>query len=439
MKLRVFRSDKGDCLLVTTKDKKRMLVDGGMGASFSAHVAPALAELKPKKLDVVYVSHTDEDHIAGILKLMDDIVAWRVHAFQKKSGNSAHKPPKVPQPPEVTELWHNAFHEVLKENAGEISEMLAETATALASAGPRFSAIAAQHQDLATSTQQAIMLVRRAGAEQLGLQVNRPAKGKLMLVRPGAKSFKLGSMSVRIVGPFEADLRQLRKEWNDWLSANKAALATIRAKAKKDEANLGNAAAAVLKARAEAFAPFANATLGAAVAAAATKTLGKRSEVTTPNLASLMLLVEEGTKSVLLTGDGHSDDCYRGLKQAKKLDAKGNLHVDVMKALHHGSEHDITEDFCDRVTADHYVFCGNGFMSNPELLVIETMVQRRLAGAGPKRPFKLWFNANPADKGAKFKKHMTAVQKLVTKLAKGSKGRMSFEFIPPSASFFDVL
>jgi hypothetical protein len=374
---------------------------------------------------------------------MDDVVRWRVHRFQVKSGNKKHKAPSVPEPPEVRELWHNAFKEqVGANNAEEITDMLAQAATALANAGPNFQRLSEHHEDLATSTRQALILARRASPSELGLDVNRPAKGKLMLVRKGAKPFKLGAMSVHIVGPFEADLQKLRDEWNDWLDANKPALATIREQSKRVEGGLGNTATAVLEARSAAFREFAAATqarLQGPELAAAVKRLGNRSKVTTPNLASLMLLVEEGKTRVLLTGDGHSDDVEKALKQWKKLDAKGNLHVDVLKALHHGSEHDITEGFCSRVTADHYVFCGNGFQGNPELPVIEAMVNARLNGAGPDRPFKLWFNANPKDRKAKYKKHLSEIDKTVRKLAAKAGKMMTFEFIDPNASSFDVL
>ncbi|MFT3924095.1 MAG: MBL fold metallo-hydrolase [Myxococcales bacterium] len=97
MKLEVFRSDKGDCLLITTSDQKRLLVDGGMKTSFSAYVAPALSKLKPAKLDAVYVSHIDADHIAGILEIV------RQHAglarprlpdqVRQRQAQSAQEPP----------------------------------------------------------------------------------------------------------------------------------------------------------------------------------------------------------------------------------------------------------------------------------------------------------------------------------------------------------
>jgi beta-lactamase superfamily II metal-dependent hydrolase len=36
------------------------------------------------------------------------------------------------------------------------------------------------------------------------------------------------------------------------------------------------------------------------------------------------------------------------------------IHVDLLKVQHHGSNHSTTQDFFERVTADHYVISGNG-------------------------------------------------------------------------------
>ncbi|MEE8105936.1 MAG: MBL fold metallo-hydrolase, partial [Planctomycetota bacterium] len=133
MRLRVFRAEKGDCLLASDDKKRHILIDGGMKRAFAAHVAPFLGRMRKRKekLDLVYVSHVDQDHISGVLKMMDDEIEWRVHDFQKKSGNAAHKKPTVPRPPKVRSIWHNAFHEQLGKNSGPIEDMLAATATVL--------------------------------------------------------------------------------------------------------------------------------------------------------------------------------------------------------------------------------------------------------------------------------------------------------------------
>ena len=92
-----------------------------------------------------------------------------------------------------------------------------------------------------------------------------------------------------------------------------------------------------------------------------------------------MFFVKEGKQTMLLTGDGHWKDILNGLERHKLLKG-GKLHVDVLKAQHHGSEHNFKDEFCDVVTADDYVFCGNGQHENPDLDVLQMVVDRRIAG-----------------------------------------------------------
>jgi hypothetical protein len=102
--------------------------------------------------------------------------------------------------------------------------------------------------------------------------------------------------------------------------------------------------------------------------------------------------------------------------------------VDVLKVQHHGSEHNMTPEFAEKITADNYVFCGNGFSGNPEPAVIDVIFNARDAGAGPKRKFKFWFNSS---KGSEKKipdrsKHMASVERQVDKLSQKNAHLQSF-------------
>jgi Metallo-beta-lactamase superfamily len=415
MKLTVFQSDKGDCLLLTSADQKHILVDGGMGSSFTRHAARSLSQLEA--LDLVYLSHIDQDHIAGILRLMDDIVTWRVHDLQLASGNTHHSVPETPRPPEVRAIWHNAFHEQIGANARPIADMLAATSTALSAATTSaIKELAEAQQSLANSVAEAIRLTRRVGDSQLGIPLNQEFGGKLIFVRDGQPVLELGSLTIHVIGPFAEDLRNLRREWNEWLRNNRAQLENIRRRASEDEELLGVSEAEHL--------------IRSAIALA--EELGRRGKVTTPNLASLMLFVEEEGKTLLLTGDGHADDILRGLQSQGKLDGSGKIHVNVLKVQHHGSEHNIHRDFCDRVTADHYIFCGNGEHQNPDLRVVELIVRSRIEGKDGRR-FKFWFNSSEtATEKAANKAHMRMVERLVRRLAEESEGRLRSFFLTGS-------
>jgi beta-lactamase superfamily II metal-dependent hydrolase len=447
MKLTVFQSDKGDCFLLTSADGRHMLVDGGMRGSYSKHVSPALGQLRIDggKLDVVCVSHVDEDHISGILQMMDDEVAWRIHKYQKENGNPRHKEPDCCRPPEVGAIWHNTFHEQLQEKSEEIEEILAASAAILSgSENKTVKELAATQSGLVTGIADALKLRRRVGPDQLDIKVNGPAEGRLMIVRPAASpAIKLGRMRFYIIGPGRSELRKLREEWKVWLGEHRARLKSIQAQAKKDEARFNIREIDDLLSPKLMQANLLSELLPLSETAKPIK-LGKRSEVTTPNLASLMFFVEESRKTLLLTGDGHHLDILNGLRHIKKLNGTKGIHVDVLKVQHHGSEHNLDEVFCHIVTADNYIFCGNGEHKNPDLRVLQAIADSRL-GSGTQlsknaevsRPFKFWFNSHSTvTKQKAAKDHMKEVEKLMGKLASKSNGQMSFFFLKGSS--FDI-
>lgn len=430
MKLTVFQSGKGDCILLAGADGRLVLADGGMPDAYAEHVRPAMGQLAAagRTLDLVYLSHIDQDHIGGILRLFDDAVAWRVFDYQQGQGNAGFPPPAGARPPDVAKVWHNAFAEQVGRNAGKISSLLAATAETLSgSSEPEVLATAALHGQLATSVSEAIRLSRRLDADQLGIPTNPEFGGHLAFVQTPVQTIPIGGMRLTVIGPFQRDLRKLRTEWNAWLRKNTDALAGIADDARRDAERMG------LSELDRVIFPFLE----------AARKLGQRSLVTAPNLASLMLLVEEGTRTLLLTGDGHGDDIMAGLRESGRLAHGGGLHVDVLKVQHHGSENNITDAFCRTITADQYVFCGNGEHLNPDLEVIRAIVRSRTGTAAERshnpevgHPFRFWFNSSSGvTQKAEAKAHMQALEALVAQLVAASGGQMAAQFLTAGSSF----
>jgi len=450
MKLTALPADKGDCLLLESADGKRVLVDGGVADTYREQVAPILTQRGIERLDLVYVSHIDEDHISGILELLDNLVEWRVHDHRvRKAGAQPVAPPTVPRPPEVEAIWHNAFGEQVRsadqpDPVGPIQSVL-ETGLALLSGttSSDFVAFSIEHQELIESIEQAIRVSRRIGTRQLKLRLNEPFNGGLMTVQEAAPPIRVGKLRLSVIGPFQKDLDNLREDWDKWLRKSTDELAQIRARALVDEERLASNQVDLLRRLSTAQA---NA-LGAALEARGAQLenldrLGKRSRVTAPNLASLMLLVEEGRKRLLLTGDGHHTDIVEGLNVHKKLDANGRAHVDVMKVPHHGAEFNANLDFFHRITANQYVFCANGEHENPDRGIVEAIFEARRGSA----PYKLWFSnsdvtvlaevarieANDPSGGTTRKrnaaKHMRGIQDLVAQRAAAAEGQVAFDF-----------
>lgn len=471
MKIKVFQSDKGDCFLISNKPSGgkpfHMLVDGGMRDSYTKHVASALFDElklnnakkeKREKLNLVYVSHIDQDHISGVLQLFDDLKDWRIFDFRKITNSSLPEPSSA-RPPEVEAVWHNAFHEQVGDNAGQIEDMLAATAAILSGATDEETLnLAAGFQNLFTSKAEAVQLSRRLGTKQLDIPLNQEFDRKLMCVKDGMPTpIKLGGMDFYVLAPAVEDLELLKAEWDQWLKEQQKQVRNVQKKAAQDEKDLmgtANAAATLMQLTQKQADDMKQDLLALSNAASDAEKkrlrtrLGKREKVTVPNLASLMVLVENGDKKVLLTGDGHSNDIIKGLEFHKKLDQNGgkNLHVDILKVQHHGSEHNIDDEFCQRITADHYIFCGNGEHENPDLDAVKVILNSRLDdGATDKSTnkevdnrFKLWFNSSESETAKeKAKEHMRKLRELVEERRTESGDRFDAEFLE-GADFFEL-
>ena len=222
MKLRVFHGGDGDCLLLTTSDDgHRMLVDGGRKGSYEDNTRRALGSLRgdDKKLDVVCVSHIDNDHISGILRLVEDEVDWRVFDFVKASDLGA-KEPKAPRPPVVDAIWHNSLFELVGDDlAPQVASTLATTAgILLGSEEQELKDLGSSFDNLATGEKAAMELSRRISGEQLGIPLNPPAGGALIKRGASGESIPLGDVSLFVLGPSDDDIEKLRVEWKAWIA-----------------------------------------------------------------------------------------------------------------------------------------------------------------------------------------------------------------------------
>jgi len=69
MKINFLPAFNGDCILITT-DKFNILIDGGMSRTYYRTLRDKLEELE--QIDLVILTHIDEDHIAGLIELFKD-------------------------------------------------------------------------------------------------------------------------------------------------------------------------------------------------------------------------------------------------------------------------------------------------------------------------------------------------------------------------------
>ena len=428
MDIHVFQSYQGDCLLVEDKaGTHRMLCDGGTPRAMTDMIASELAawEEAGKEIDLAYISHIDSDHIGGIAALLDLAVQWKV--FDIHHGTSDPSPkPELPRPPAIRGIWHNAFRDLIKNNVGDIEELLAANAPLLqASRVPDAVELGREFAMIVTSVKEALTVSRLIKPELLDIPLNPLAAnpthaGKLLMQRHGQVSERIGTLDITILCPSAGELENLREGWDNWL---------------RDEKNR-RTARSIRKLYAEQLEASVAAAHGAPIDLHEWEGIPAYKGVTAPNVASTVLLVREDTKTLLLTGDNHPDMILRGLEEASLL-TPGFIHLDVLKYPHHGSEHNVSKDFPRKVSADHYVFCGDGSNTNPELSVIKSMFESRIGPASKRtlapeaegRPFKFWFSTSPdlQDAGSK-RDHMKRVEEWAETTQAAHSDRFSFHF-----------
>ena len=441
MKITAFHAADGDCILVTStaSPRRRILVDGGRKGSYEDNTRKFLGQIQQnaEKLDVVCVSHIDDDHISGILRLVEDEVAWRAFEFLQATVGGGN-PPAMARPPEIGEVWHNGLFRLVGDQIGTDPEIVLSNVATLLAGSPRENLrdLASELDDLATGELSSMELSRRLSTEQLGIALNPPTGGALLKrsasgpFAPG-EQVTLGALQISLLGPSDDDIEKLRQKWEEFIRDSEDALKDLHQEMLDDERRLGTLSPHIVAN------PLLDQALGQGL-----------NDVTEANLASIMLLVEEGSKSLLLTGDGVSTEILDGLARHNKLDANGRIHVNVLKVQHHGALANVETKFVKQVTADNYIFCGNGNHKNPEVEVVQAFANARLIGidgdppVGPLTPFKFWFTSSPetpdTTETQNRKKHMKKVSDAVAALRQGNEARLQATFIKDGHFEFDV-
>jgi beta-lactamase superfamily II metal-dependent hydrolase len=320
MKLHVIQAEYGDCFVLSSEMGKKsttILIDGGPYQTFEKHLKPALQKLpKNGKLDLVVLSHIDNDHIIGLVDLFGQI------KDQREKG--LHELVKI------TKLWHNSFNYLLqtdedpnsffKKSILSMNFDSEEEKKKMENSIPSI---------IMTGFQQASDL--SSFANSLKIPIN-PEFDKLIMEENALKTIKFNDITFHILGPSKKNLDKLRKEWAEWHDKN-----ILDQKLVFDLIHI----------------------------------LDK----SIPNLSSIMLLAASHDKNILFTGDGSADDVINALSEGSMLDNQGKFHVDVLKVPHHGSDRNVTPDFFNTVTADYYVISANGRDDNPSVNTLKWIIE----------------------------------------------------------------
>ena len=333
--LDVRRARKGDCLILQYGSKEApglAVIDGGPAHVYGPHLKPRLAQIKKARglaqneslpIDLLMVSHIDDDHINGVLELTKELV----------TAADARRP----LPYKVHRVWHNTFDDIIGNDPGKLlAGVTAAFGPAALSGEPDTEGLDPATAAVLASVGQGFRL--RDDIKRLGLRNNAEFDRKLVMATGKKNGLDMGKgLTFITAGPMKAELAALQKEHD-----------------------------AFLKKREEDGDPEAS--------------LAAFTDTSIANLSSLVVLAEVKKKRMLLTGDARGDKILKGLELVGELKTGGTMHVEILKVPHHGSDRNMDPVFFRRITAEHYVFSGDGQHGNPERSTLQMLLDERSSG-----------------------------------------------------------
>jgi hypothetical protein len=363
------------------------LIDGGARPVFRRKLEPHLDGLRDRyapngalPLELVMISHADEDRLRGIVDLLESI------QDQRGRGKADRY--------RIGWLWYNHFLALEQAGSGKSSARV----------------------------------LRRgevpALARALGIPLNRPFDYYVMPAESGPARVTLpGGLSVTVLGPPAQRIAGWHRLWqqeahkmrdrrlpdDDPRLDEPLSLADQLGGAFSD--GFSSPEVTLLRARAYSAAPSTPREVPDHVPAG-----GFRDQSAT-NLASIVAMFEIYGRTMLLTGDARGDDILEGLADGGYLSSQHPAHLDLLKLPHWGSTNNLTAEFFQRVRADHYVIAGSSRFKLPRPDVLQMI-------AASRGDDEYHVHVSVADDGEEQRKRLAAAFEEIK--PRGSKGALHF-------------
>ncbi len=199
-KLEALQAHHGDSLLVhwgTESAPRVMLIDGGPAPTFSETLRARLVDLAASRsrgrldIDLLMISHVDDDHIKGVQNLLNNLAKGRL--------------PQI----SVAKLWFNSFDHLIG---------LDDHFVAAAHQSPlSTSSFRRRVRDSDSSVMASVPQGKKVAAlaVQLGIDGNPPFEGLVMRPEGSTRTVPIGRhLKMTVVGPDKARIDRLRDEWS---------------------------------------------------------------------------------------------------------------------------------------------------------------------------------------------------------------------------------
>lgn len=352
--VRMFCALNGDAFLIrenSAKDAPTILIDGGFGSTFHEQIRPELTAINAAGgvLNLLVVTHIDEDHIVGILALIE-------------ANRTAAAPQLIP----IKNVWHNSLRSMMPARGDTtLTPTDNQILAAVRAIGyPSSNVDSSDIHDISARQGSSLATL----LHKYGYTWNN-SNGFTSISSASPAPYAISeNMSIRVLGPTIQRLEELRSKWMESLhrlgfigkigseEAFDDAFEFLCADATEDEPT--NAEDISHKS-------IDNCSLY---------------DVFTPdksptNASSISLIIETTSTRMLFLGDAWSGDMETALSELTVGD--GPIQFDAIKISHHGSLRNTSARLLELVDAPVYFISSNGAKHHhPDYPVLKEIVDR---------------------------------------------------------------
>ncbi len=324
VQIELFPARGGDCILITFEAiDYRILIDGGFKGTFVHSLASRLQSLDAagKGIDLLAVTHVDNDHIMGIIALFEALKLQKI---------------KI----EIREIWYNGYRHLFTGQKQAVSfaqeKRLADETRKIDVSKTE----TCKHKEIGYSQGETLAKLL---ADTWGKVWNRQFNGKAVCCQNKGLSVGLyeKKLFVTLLNPGPLELKALEQQWNAF--RRKKCLPLI------------NGDSALYE---DCFERFLSNT-----------------DASVTNQSSIAFLLtyagsRKKTYQLLFLGDASAERCLERLEDWK------SIPFDCFKLPHHGSKNNITQETLRQMHTEYLLFSTDGRKyGHPDWEVAEAAIQ----------------------------------------------------------------
>ncbi|WP_186423787.1 MBL fold metallo-hydrolase [Lacrimispora celerecrescens] len=326
--IEVFPAEEGDSILITLEGiDKRVLIDGGTAATYRNVLRYKLVELnnKKKSIDLLIVTHIDNDHIGGIIELL------------KENGTA-----KNPQIISIKNIWHNSYRHLQidkVQSAGSAEKQILKD---------MISGISNEECCLLESNKKEISAIQgstlAAWILKGGYTWNEQFKGNA--VSNSLSEVNFGEdCTIKVLLPGQQELANLARKWRHELLKKRISFNFAEDDIFDDAYEVY--CRYLIKTPRGKNKQISSKSSGDVIDICELASIKEEEDDSETNLASISILLEYRGKKILMLADNVADHIVEKLNH--------DQYFDAIKIPHHGSSKNISNDFLEKYYSENYL------------------------------------------------------------------------------------